>query len=63
MSRRCEVCGKGTIFGNSVSHAKNRTRRTWRPNLLSVKTMVGGTVMAVKVCTRCLKANKIVKVV
>jgi len=63
MSRRCEVCGKGTIFGNTVSHAKNRTRRTWRPNLLSVKTMVGGTVMSVKVCTRCLKANKIVKVV
>ncbi|MDX9958286.1 MAG: 50S ribosomal protein L28 [Spirochaetes bacterium RIFOXYC1_FULL_54_7] len=63
MSRRCEVCGKGTIFGNTVSHAKNRTRRTWRPNLLSIKTMVGGTVMSVKVCTRCLKANKIVKVV
>jgi large subunit ribosomal protein L28 len=62
MSRRCEVCGKGTIFGNTVSHAKNRTRRTWRPNLLSIKTMVGGTVMSVKVCTRCLKANKIVKV-
>jgi large subunit ribosomal protein L28 len=63
MSRRCEVCGKGTIFGNTVSHAKNRTRRTWRPNLLSIKTMVGGTVLSVKVCTRCLKANKIVKVV
>jgi large subunit ribosomal protein L28 len=63
MSRRCEVCGKGTIFGNTVSHAKNRTRRTWRPNLLSIKTMVAGTVMSVKVCTRCLKANKIVKVV
>lgn len=63
MSRRCEVCGKGTIFGNTVSHAKNRTRRTWRPNLLRIKTMVGGTVMSVKVCTRCLKANKVVKVV
>ncbi len=63
MSRRCEVCGKGTIFGNTVSHAKNRTRRTWRPNLLSIKTMVGGTVLSVKVCTRCLKANKVVKVV
>ncbi|TFG83622.1 MAG: 50S ribosomal protein L28 [Spirochaetales bacterium] len=63
MSRICEICGKGTIFGNNVSHAKNRTRRTWRPNLLKIKTMIGGTVLSVKVCTRCLKSNKIVKVV
>lgn len=63
MSRRCDLCGKGTTFGNTVSHAKNRTRRTWRPNLLSMKTMIGGTVLSVKVCTRCLKANKLVKLV
>lgn len=63
MSRRCDLCGKGTTFGNTVSHAKNRTRRVWRPNLLSMKTMIGGTVLSVKVCTRCLKANKLVKLV
>ncbi|HPE37605.1 MAG TPA: 50S ribosomal protein L28 [Spirochaetales bacterium] len=62
MSRRCDICGKGTIFGNTVSHAKNRTRRTWRPNIQTVKTMIGGTVLSIKVCTRCLKANKVVKV-
>ena len=33
MSRVCQVTGKGTTFGNSVSHAKNRTRRTFMPNL------------------------------
>lgn len=63
MSRRCDLCGKGTTFGNTVSHAKNRTRRVWRPNLLSMKTMIGGTIISVKVCTRCLKANKLVKLV
>jgi large subunit ribosomal protein L28 len=63
MSRRCDLCGKGTTFGNTVSHAKNRTRRTWRPNLLTMKTMIGGTVLSVKVCTRCLKSNKLVKLV
>lgn len=63
MSRVCDICGKGTIFGNTVSHAKNRTRRVWRPNLLSMKTMIGGTVLSVKICTRCLKANKLVKAV
>lgn len=61
MSRQCDICGKGTIFGNTVSHSKNRQRRTWRPNVQSVKTMIGGTVIKVKVCSRCLKANKIVK--
>ena len=61
MSRKCEICGKGTTFGNTVSHAKNRSRRTWFPNLLEVKTMVGGSVKTVKICTRCLKAGKVVK--
>jgi large subunit ribosomal protein L28 len=63
MSRKCDICGKGTAFGNTVSHAKNRTRRTWRPNLLEVKTMVDGKVTTVKLCTRCLKAGKVAKVV
>ncbi|HOZ71482.1 MAG TPA: 50S ribosomal protein L28 [Spirochaetales bacterium] len=63
MSRQCDICGKGTITGNTVSKSKNRVRRVWRPNIQSVKTMIGGTVLTVKVCTRCLKANKIVKYV
>ncbi|PKL08210.1 MAG: 50S ribosomal protein L28 [Spirochaetae bacterium HGW-Spirochaetae-7] len=63
MSRQCDICGKGTITGNTVSKSKNRVRRVWRPNIQSVRTMIGGTVLALKVCTRCLKANKIVKYV
>lgn len=63
MSRKCDICGKGTTFGNTVSHAKNRTRRTWRPNLLEVKTKVDGKITTVKLCTRCLKAGKVQKVV
>ena len=63
MSRQCDICGKGTITGNTVSKSKNRVRRVWRPNIQTVRTMIGGTVLAVKVCTRCLKANKIVKYV
>ncbi|MEN6364594.1 MAG: 50S ribosomal protein L28 [Rectinema sp.] len=61
MSRVCDVCGKGTMYGNNVSHAKNRTRRTWFPNLQPMKTEIDGTVLTIKVCTRCLKAGKIVK--
>lgn len=36
MSRRCSVTGKGVQSGNNVSHAKNRTRRRFLPNLQSV---------------------------
>ena len=36
MSRRCELTGKGVMTGNNVSHAKNRTRRRFLPNLNSV---------------------------
>ena len=36
MSRRCELTGKGVMTGNNVSHAKNRTRRVFRPNLIDV---------------------------
>lgn len=36
MARRCDLTGKGVITGNNVSHAKNRTRRIFRPNLCNV---------------------------
>ncbi|MBI1415766.1 MAG: 50S ribosomal protein L28 [Limimaricola sp.] len=36
MSRRCELTGKGPMSGNNVSHAKNRTRRRFLPNLQEV---------------------------
>jgi large subunit ribosomal protein L28 len=61
MSRKCEICGKSTVTGNNVSHAKNRTRRTWKPNLLKVRTMIGSTKKTIKICTRCLRSGKVVK--
>lgn len=33
MARRCSVTGKGTQFGNNVSHANNKSRRRFQPNL------------------------------
>ena len=56
---KCHVCGKGVSFGNAVSHANNKTRRTWKPNLQVARILIDGTVTRVKVCTRCLAANKI----
>jgi len=61
MSRTCDLCGKHTAFGNKVSHAKNRTRRTWKPNLKKVKTQIEGSTFTVKLCTRCLRSDLITK--
>ncbi len=36
MSRRCELTGKGVLRGHNVSHANNKTRRTYEPNLCVV---------------------------
>lgn len=61
MSRICDVCGKGSMSGNKVSKSYNHTRRTWRPNLLKVKTEVGGTTATLTVCTRCLRSGFVTK--
>lgn len=61
MSMRCELCNKGPQFGNKVSHANNRTRRRFNPNLQRVRAMINNGVRRIKVCTRCLKAGKVVK--
>ena len=62
MAQRCDVCGKGPQFGNNVSHANNKTRRRFNPNLqpVRVKLPTGGNAR-MKVCTRCIKSGKIVK--
>jgi large subunit ribosomal protein L28 len=55
---RCYSCGKGVAFGNNVSHANNKTRRVFRPNLQVVRIFKDGKVVKVKVCTRCIAAGK-----
>ena len=63
MAQRCDICGKGPSVGHKISHAHNVTNRRWPPNLASLRAMVGGTVKRLRVCTRCLKAGKVTKVV
>lgn len=56
---RCHTCGKGVAFGNNVSHANNKTRRVWKPNLQVVRILIDGKTTKVKVCTKCLSAGKV----
>lgn len=39
MAKRCQITGKGVMTGNNVSHAKNRTRRRFLPNLQQTTMM------------------------
>ena len=58
-SNRCYSCDKGVSFGNNVSHANNKTRRVWKPNLQVARILIYGKVTKIKICTRCLNAGKI----
>ncbi len=61
MARVCEICGKRPVTGHNISHANNKTPRRWYPNLQRVRAVVDGTTRRMRVCTRCLKSNRVVK--
>ena len=62
MPRSCDICGKSRATGNNVSHAHNKTRRRWLPNLQTVKIVDDkGDRRRVRVCTRCISAGKVAK--
>lgn len=61
MGKECDICGKGPVFGNNISHAHNLTRRRWEPNLQNVRALVAGVPKKLRVCTRCLRSGKVVK--
>lgn len=62
MAKVCEICGKGPATGNNVSHAHNKTRKRWLPNLQRVR-MVNNSGQAIhaRVCTRCIRSGAVVK--
>lgn len=61
MARVCEICGKSAQNGNNVSHANNKTKKLWQPNLQSVRHQQGGMVKSIRVCTKCIKNGQVVK--
>lgn len=61
MSRVCDICGKRPMAGNNVSHAHNKTKRRWYPNLQKIRAVIDGKTVRVKVCTRCLRSGKVTK--
>ena len=63
MAKVCSVCGKKPVWGTKVSHANNRTRRRFEPNLQKVRAVVEGETRRITVCTSCIQAGKIIKAI
>ena len=72
MSRRCEICGKGDVRGNSIlrrgqakktggigQHVTAVTPRLFKPNLQVVHALVGKTHKKIKACTKCIKSGRV----
>lgn len=59
MGKFCEVCNKGAMSGNLVSHSNRKTKRIWAPNVQRVSVVVGGVARKMNVCTRCLRSGKV----
>jgi len=58
----CEVCGKKVMHGRSVTFSAERNPRLFKPNLQKVRVRLpDGSVRRMYVCTKCLKAGKVIK--
>ena len=62
MAKHCEICGKTPVVGRTLSHAHNVRARRFEPNLQSVRANVNGGTRRMRVCTRCIRSNKVTKV-
>ena len=61
MGKYCEVCGKGTLNGNNVSHSERKTHTTWAPNVQKVRVVVNGRATRLNACTRCLRSGNVAR--
>jgi len=74
MSSMCEICGKGPVRGARVIrhglckkkggiglHTTRVTKRTFKPNLQTVRVKTAGGRKSMTICTSCLKAGKVEK--
>jgi len=59
----CDLCQKKPKSGNNVSHANNKTKRVFNPNIQTVRAVVEGANKKIRVCTRCLRSGLVKKAV
>jgi large subunit ribosomal protein L28 len=61
MSKVCDICGKGVQVGYSLSHAHNKTKKRWYPNLQKVKVIRNGQSKRIMVCAGCIRSGRVQK--
>ena len=57
MAKYCEICQKGVMSGNKVSHSNRRSRTYWAPNVQKVRAIVDGAPKQICVCTKSCYRN------
>jgi large subunit ribosomal protein L28 len=63
MAKVCEICGKKPIVGSKISHSHRVTKRRFLPNIKRVRVEMDNSIKYINVCTKCLKAGKVKKVI
>ena len=63
MAAVCDICGRHPGTGMKVSHSHRRSKRRWLPNIQKVRAVVDGSPRRLHVCTKCLKAGKVVRAI
>ena len=61
MARECDICVKGTKFGNKVTFSHRRLNRNFKPNVHKLRAKINGSVKTINVCTKCIKSGKVEK--
>ena len=56
--QRCDITGKGKMYGNNVSFSQRHTKRVWKPNLQTKTLIVDGKKIKTKVSTQALRSLK-----
>jgi len=58
---KCDICGKGVVFGNNVSHSHRRSNRPFKPNVKRIRCLINGASKRLHVCTKCMKSDRQVR--
>ena len=58
MSKVCEVCGRGKMAGNKVSHSNRKSNKKYDVNLQTTTMEIDGKDQKVRACTKCIKTSK-----
>jgi large subunit ribosomal protein L28 len=58
----CDICGKGALAGNRVSHSNSKSKKVSKPNIQMVRALgAHGSHVRLHVCTRCIRTGKVKK--